>query len=227
MSRDEAPLTAVEEAIGYRFSEPETLATALTHSSYAAERKVESYERLEFLGDAVLELAVTTRIHEMLPDAPEGRMTRVRAAIVDERTLAEAARTIGLADVIRLGVGEDRSGGRDRSSILSDVFEAILGAVYLDGGTEAAFTVVYNLLGETMDDRVAATRVADDRSTLQEHLARSGKVVAFEYERSGPDHAVTYTAIAYVDGDVISSGTGGSKKGAAIAAAREALEAGI
>ncbi len=227
MSLFEERVAAVETAIGYQFSEPELLVTALTHSSFAAENNVESYERLEFLGDAVIELAVTATIHDMLPHAPEGRMTRVRAAIVDESTLASAARLIGLGDAVRLGVGEDRSGGRARSSILSDVLEAILGAVYLDGGSEGALTVVSRVLGETVQDRIAATRVADDRSTLQERLARSGKVVSFVYERSGPDHAAVYAATAYVDGAVVSRGIGGSKKGAAIAAATEALKAGI
>lgn len=224
MARNEECVSTIEAAVGYQFLEPAILLTALTHSSYAAENSVESYERLEFLGDAVLELAVTEKIYEALPGATEGRMTRVRAAIVDESTLAKVARSIGLAEVIRLGVGEDRAGGRDRSSILSDVLEGVLGAVYVDGGPEAASRSVILLLGDEIADRIATSHVVDDRSALQEQLARSGKLVSFAYERFGPDHAVTYTATAYVEGEVIGRGAGGSKKGAAIAAAKDALE---
>jgi ribonuclease III len=216
-------LDLVQETIGYRFSDISLLVTALTHSSYASEHDVESYERLEFLGDAVLELAITAEIYGALQGASEGRMTRVRAALVDEATLAGVARSIGLPAAIKLGVGEDRSGGRDRSSIQSDVVESIFGAVYIDGGVDAAFDVVRRLLGDTVADRMAASQVSDSRSSLQEHLARTGRVVSFEYERSGPDHDTIYTATAYVDGKVIGTGSGGSKKTAALHAARAAL----
>jgi len=150
-------------------------------------------------------------------------MTRVRAALVDEATLAGVARSIGLPAAVKLGVGEDRSGGRDRSSIQSDVVESIFGAVYIDGGVDAAFDVVRRLLGDTVADRMAASQVSDSRSSLQEHLAQTGRVVSFEYERSGPDHDPIYTATAYVDGKVIGTGSGGSKKTAALDAARAAL----
>jgi ribonuclease-3 len=216
-------LEQVQEAIGYQFTDRQLLATALTHSSYASENNVESYERLEFLGDAVLELAITKRIFESLGDAPEGRMTRVRAAVVDEATLASVARDRGLPGAILLGIGEDRNGGRNRSSIQSDVVEAILGAVYLDGGSDEAFDVVFRLLGGEIADRLAAPHVVDPRSSLQEELARDGRTVAFEFVRSGPDHAVVYVATATVDGEVISTGSGASKKSAAIDAARNAL----
>ena len=217
-------LEEVQESIAYRFDDVQLLVTALTHSSFASENDVESYERLEFLGDAVLELAVTERIYRSLEGASEGRMTRTRAVIVDETTLATAARDHGLPASIQLGVGEDRNGGRDRSSIQSDVVEAILGAVYLDGGSQAAFGVVFHLLESTIADRLAATEVTDPRSGFQEELARRGKTVEFEYERSGPDHAVSYTATATVDGEVVSTGSGASKKAAAIDAARRALK---
>ncbi len=216
-------LDMVQRTIGYHFSDTALLTTALTHSSYASENEVESYERLEFLGDAVLELAITVEIFGALEDASEGRMTRIRAAIVDEATLAVVARHIGLPAALRLGVGEDRSGGRDRASIQSDVVESVLGAVYLDGGAQASLDVVLRLLGDTVADRLASSQVSDSRSRLQEHLAQRGQVVSFEYERSGPDHAVVYTAKASVDGHVIGTGSGGSKKTAAIDAARAAL----
>ena len=217
-------LEEVQEAIAYRFDDPQLLVTALTHSSFASENEVESYERLEFLGDAVLELATTERIYASLEDASEGRMTRIRAAVVDEATLASTARENGLPAAIRLGVGEERNGGRERDSIQSDVVEAIFGAVYLDGGAAAAFGVVFRLLGGAIVDRLAATQVSDPRSSLQERLARKGQTVAFDFDRSGPDHAVVYTATATVEGEVVSTGSGASKKSAAIDAARGALE---
>jgi len=217
-------LEEVQRSIAYRFDDPQLLVTALTHSSFASENDVESYERLEFLGDAVLELAATERIFTTLDGATEGRMTRIRAAVVDEATLASTARDNGLPPAIRLGVGEERNGGRERDSIQSDVFEAILGAVYLDGGSREAFEVVFRLLGNALADRLSATKVTDPRSSLQEHLARSGQTVAFDYDRCGPDHAVVYTATATVEGEVVSTGSGASKKSAAIDAAREALE---
>lgn len=220
-------VAAVQDVIGYRFRDTGLLLTALTHSSYSSENDVESYERLEFLGDAVLELAVTEEIYRALDEATEGRMTRVRAAIVDETTLASIARIVGLPAAIRLGVGEERNGGRDRSSIQSDVVESLLGAVYLDGGADAAFDVVRRLFGDAIADRVASRQVVDSRSSLQELLAQRGKAVTFEYERTGPDHAVVYTATAYVDDEAISTGSGGSKKTAAIDAARSALESGV
>ena len=216
-------LEEVQKAIGYDFTDPELLETALTHASFASENGVESYERLEFLGDAVLELAVTERIFGLLDDASEGHMTKTRASVVDEASLASAARTHGLVGAIRLGVGEDRSGGRERSSIQSDVVEAILGAVYIDGGSSSAFAVVHHLLADTLADRIATRTIADPRSGLQERLARIGKTVGFEYERSGPDHAVEYSATAIVDGTVIGTGSGAAKISAAIDAARSAL----
>jgi len=217
-------LEDVQKAIDYHFTDPSLLETALTHSSFASENDVESYERLEFLGDAVLELAVTERIFGLLGDASEGHMTRTRASVVDETSLASVARVHGLVAAIRLGVGEDRNGGRARSSIQSDVVEAILGAVYIDGGSSSAFAVVNHLLADTVADRLAMPTTADPRSGLQERLAQVGKTVDFEYERSGPDHAVTYDATAIVDGAVIGTGSGASKKSAAIDAARSILE---
>jgi ribonuclease-3 len=224
---DKGPdLRAVEAAIGYRFDDPDLLTTALTHSSFASENDVESYERLEFLGDAVLELATTERIFGLLSNAAEGQMTRVRASVVDEATLATVARACGLPASIRLGVGEDRNGGRGRLSIQSDVIEAVFGAVYVDGGAAAAFEVVLDLLGDTISNRLEAPNISDPRSTLQESLARDGRTVRFEYQRSGPDHAVIYTATASVDGITVGMGSGPSKKSAAIDAAREALSDG-
>ncbi len=220
---DTADLGNVETAIGYQFGDSRLLTTALTHSSFASENDVESYERLEFLGDAVIELATTQKIFELLGDATEGQMTRLRAAVVDEPTLAAVAREHDLQAWIRLGVGEDRNGGRDRLSIQSDIVEAILGAVFVDGGAEAAFGVVLHLLDGAISARLATPNISDARSIFQELLARDARTVVFRYERSGPDHSVVYTATATVDENVVGTGSGSSKKSAAIAASAEAL----
>lgn len=215
----------VERAVGHRFRDPSVVTEALTHASYASENDgASSYERLEFLGDAVLELVTTDLVFAAMPDAPEGDMTKIRASVVDEPTLAAIARRWGLDDVARLGVGEDRSGGRSRDSILSDLVESVIAAVYLDGGFAAAHTVIVRHWSDLIDERIAGPDVSDPRSRLQELLARTGRIVEFTFDRSGPDHAAVFTAQAIVDGRVCGEGTGGSKKAAAIAAAQAALE---
>jgi ribonuclease III len=226
MSPGDLSLEGLQRRLGYRFTDSSLLRRALTHSSYSAEHLDESsYERLEFLGDAVLEMATTGMIFEVMPDAPEGEMTKVRASVVDEASLAAVAVDLGVPASIRLGKGEEQSGGRDKTSILSDVVEALLGAVFIDGGWLEADRVIRSVWGTIVDDRSDASNVMDSRSRLQEILARDGKIVTFDYERSGPDHATVFVATAIVDGRQIAVGTGGSKKAAAIDAARSALEA--
>lgn len=218
----------IAASVGHEFSDPSLLTEALTHSSYAAENeRAVSYERLEFLGDAVLELATTRMIYEAMPKAPEGSMTKMRASIVDESTLAGIARRWGLGPGLRLGNGEDRAGGRERTSILSDAVEAVVAAIYVDAGVEAADRVVRDSWGPILDQRLAQDSVADPRSALQELLAKRGATVEFTYERSGPDHAVVFVATALIDGANAGSGEGGSKKAAAIAAASNALSRGV
>ncbi len=220
-----SPIEDLERRLGHRFGERSLVVEATTHASYSAEHPgAASYERLEFLGDAVLELAATTIIYEVMPGAPEGEMTKMRAAVVDETSLASVALELGISSVIRLGKGEEQSGGRHKPSILSDVVEALIGAVFVDGGWERAEDVVRSVWEPIVDARLSATTVADPRSRLQELLAGEGRTVSFSYERSGPDHAVVFTARAFVDGEEVAEGTGGSKKAAAIDAARIALE---
>ena len=217
-------LASVETALGHSFDDPDLLLHAITHTSFAAENYgATSYERLEFLGDAVLELSTTDVIFSLLPDEPEGRMTKVRASVVDITTLAQVARTIGLGEVVRLGIGEARSGGADRDSILSDTMEALLGAVYVDGGFKAAHHVVSSLWSPIIVSRIADPVVTDGRSRLQELVARRGGVVTFAYERNGPDHAAVYEATVFVDAQAAGTGSAGSKKAAAIAASNSAL----
>ena len=218
-------LAAVEGALGHPFADKRLLVEALTHASYAAEHDgVDHYQRLEFLGDAIVELVTTDMIFVAMVDEPEGQMTKVRAAVVDEPTLAAVGRTWGLDIAMRMGVGEERSGGRNRDSILSDVVESVIAAVYLDAGFPVADRLIRGVWGPIVDERIARTDVADARSRLQEQLAAHGQTVSFTYERSGPDHAAVYTARAIVTDTVVGSGTGGSKKAAAIAAASDALE---
>lgn len=221
-------VTDIEVALGHRFADPVLLETALTHSSYAAENEgVLSYERLEFLGDAVLELVTTSLIFDAMDTSPEGVMTKLRASVVDEPTLADVARMWRLAPGLRLGVGEERSGGRERDSILSDAAEAVIAAVYLDGGFADAAKAITAVWAGLISERLDRDSVADGRSALQEALASHGKHVSFAYVRGGPDHASVFTAEAIVDGETIGVGRGGSKKAAAIAAANDALERGL
>ena len=222
------PIGKVEDAIGYRFEDPTLLATALTHSSFVAEHPdAESYERMEFLGDAVLGLVTTDLIYEAMDEVPEGRMTKLRASVVDEATLAGMARTWGLGPALRLGVGEDRTGGRRRASILSDGVEATIAAVFLDGGYSAAADLVARFWADLIHERASGPdEIIDSRSKLQEVLASRGLTVSFHFHRSGPDHAAVFDASAVVEGEVVGRGVGSSKKAAAIDAARDAIESG-
>jgi ribonuclease-3 len=217
-------LEAIESAAGHRFSDRALLVTALTPASSASEHPdAESYERLEFLGDAVLELVTTQMIYDAAPDAGEGEMTKLRASMVDESTLAAVADGWDVADALRLGIGEDRSGGRERPSILADAVESLIAAVYVDAGYEAAAAVVHRTWKPILAARLERADMRDPRSALQEVLAQTGREVTFEFHRTGPDHDVEFTATALVDGRAIGRGVAGSKKGAAIEAARDAL----
>jgi ribonuclease-3 len=218
-------LASLEDRLGYTFSDPSLMVEALTHTSFTAEHASPSYERLEFLGDAVLGLVTASMIFEQFPDAPEGEMTKLRAVVVDRRSLASVGRGLGVTPHIRVGRGEERSGGRDRDSIVSDVVEALLGAVYIDGGWGSADRLIRHEWGSVIDERASSRATTDPRSRLQELLAKSGIAVSFTFEQSGPDHAVVFTATALVDGEAIGTGTGGSKKSAAIDAAGNALDA--
>ncbi|MDA2978986.1 MAG: putative dsRNA-binding protein, partial [Actinomycetota bacterium] len=149
---------------------------------------------------------------------------KMRASVVDAATVGDVGRSLGLGELIRLGVGEQRSGGADRDSILSDVMEAVLGAALIDAGFEKATEVILSLWTDLIVANIGDMGITDARSQLQERLARSGRVVVFEYERSGPDHATLFTASALVDGAVVGSGEAGSKKTAAIAASQDALD---
>ena len=215
----------LESVVGIRFNDLALLETALTHPSYASEHsQCGDYQRLEFLGDAVLELAVTHYIYGEYPDATEGEMTLLRAAVVSEPALALIAETWGIGDFLRLGRGEDLSGGRDKRSILSDVVESLLAAVFLDAGFDRAEHIVRDHWAAMIDERASAPGHRDYKTRLQEVLVASGKTVAYDVAEEGPQHAKLFTATVHASGETLATGTGTSKKRSEQEAAQRALE---
>jgi ribonuclease-3 len=201
---------------------------ALTHRSWCAENAGEaSNERLEFLGDAVLGVIVTDHIFTAHPEMPEGSLAKLRAAVVSEPTLAAVAAELGVGDALRLGKGEAASGGREKASILSDAMEAIIGAVYVDGGLDAARRLVLELLSGRIAGEVAGPGGpggADHKTQLQELVARRFETApSYEVVDDGPDHEKRFFATVRVDGGVVGRGEGRSKKLAEQAAAGAAL----
>ena len=218
--------SGVGAVLDYEFKSTELANLALTHRSYAAEHTLDvSYERLEFLGDAVLQLAVTRHLYDTYEDLAEGELAKVRAAVVNQKALATVARQLGIGDYMLLGQGEERSGGRDKDSILADVVEALLGAIYLDGGYEPAADLVLRLLVPLIGQRAIAPGRLDFKTRLQEELAQRGQQPKYVITESGPDHAKSFVAELWVDGEVIGSGEGSSKKRAEQAAASNAAAA--
>lgn len=212
------------EKLGYRFKDPKLLTTALTHPSFGGDHHVPHYQRLEFLGDAVLELAVSNYLYAKLPEVDEGKLTRIRAALVREETLFRAAERIGLGAYIRLSVGEERSGGREKPSILSDVMEAVFAAVYLDGGFDCAVRVVIDALGDELRPEALADHL-DAKSRLQELLQRGGGMPAYEFiSMEGPPHAPVFHYRVREGEQILGEGSGQSKQSAQQAAARDALK---
>jgi ribonuclease-3 len=200
---------------------------ALTHRSYAYENGgLPHNERLEFLGDAVLGIVVTDALYHAHPDVPESRLAKYRAAVVNARTLAEVARELGVGEFMLLGRGEQTTGGRDKSSILADAMEAILGAVYLDLGLAAAGDLVHRLLDERMELAAGMGAGLDWKTSLQELGSRTGVgVPCYEVSATGPDHAKHFAAVVTVGDSVIGEGIGPSKKVAEQMAAAAAYEA--
>lgn len=217
------PLEALQAALRHEFSDPDLLRLALVHRSYAAEAESpESYERLEFLGDAVLQLAVTRYLYDAYPELAEGEMAKVRAAVVDAATLASLARTFEIGPALRLGRGEIQTGGRDKDSILADVVEALLGAVYLDAGFNAVSDVVIHHWQRLVDRRSASPGRRDYKTRLQERLAVAGKRPRYVVAEHGPEHAKEFTAEVWDGESRIGSGRGTSKKRAERDAAQDA-----
>ncbi|MGH9869500.1 MAG: ribonuclease III [Candidatus Polarisedimenticolia bacterium] len=219
---------ALEAVLGHAFGRPEMLQQALTHRSWAHEKGTpgDDGEAMEFLGDAVLALGVSLLLGERFGDAAVGSLSRARAWLVSEPSLAARARAIGLGDHVRLGRGEDQAGGRGKDSILADTYEAVLGAVYLDGGWDAAFALVRRHFGEEVSKLVLHDRRSQDHKTdLQEALQAVGLPVPVYRvaSESGPAHRKTFVVELSVSGKVIAEGAGSSKKAAEQEAARDLL----
>ena len=217
-------MSVLEDRLGHRFRDRKLLETALTHPSFGGDHHVPHYQRLEFLGDAVLELAVSRYLYFELPEVDEGKLTRIRAALVREESLNRAARRIGLGEFIRLSVGEERSGGREKPSILSDVMEAVLAAVYLDAGFDEAVRIIDMVLGEELRPEVLKDHL-DAKSRLQELMQREGRMPSYDYlSMEGPPHAPVFS-YRVMDGEQeLGRGSGTSKQNAQQAAARDALK---
>ena len=222
-------LENLQENLGYRFRDESLLRGALYHSSYANEHRNEnivSNERLEFLGDAVLGFVSAEFLYSRFPHAPEGELTRIRAALVREESLFEVAQALQLGECLMLGKGEESGGGRQRPSILADCTEAVFAAVYLDGGMDCARDLIHRVLLSKGDIEVAESRRRDYKTELQEMVQRKPHQV-LRYElvgQSGPDHAKVFTVAVLLNGEPIGEGSGHSKKEAEQASARAALE---
>lgn len=220
----------IETKIGYRFDDKKHLNWALTHSSYANEYKKQKIiynERLEFLGDSILGLVVSEYIYRVYPKYPEGELTKLRATVVCEPSLSYLATNLKLGKYLLLGKGEEATGGRDRVSILADAFEALIGAIYLDGGMEYAEKFVLEHLKPVIEDAVNGMELFIDYKTqLQEILQKKNKD-SIRYKvvkEDGPDHDKIFHTEVYAKNNVLGVGTGRSKKDAEQNAAKVALE---
>ena len=220
-------MKTLEERLGYQFKNRALLENALTHSSYANEHRetgISSNERLEFLGDSVLGMVVADHLYREHPQMPEGELTRTRAALVCEGSLVEVARALELGKYLRLGKGEDAGGGRERPSILADATEAVLAAIYLDGGiAQARRAIRVLILGN--EEEMSASR--DYKTALQELVQReNGQKLTYRLVgEEGPDHAKRFSVEVELNGKTVGSGEGRTKKAAEQNAARAAIEA--
>ena len=224
---DQRDLEDLSRRVGHRFERIELLDRALAHRSWCAEHgDADSNERLEFLGDAVLGWVIADIAVHRFGELPEGRLTDLRKGVVNGGALADAADDIGLGDFIKLGKGEAAAGGASKPSILADAFEAVIGAVYLDGGADAAFGAVERHVATRLGDPVEGSGHADHKTELQERCARHQRSApVYTITSTGPDHAKVFTATVTVDGDELGRGSGRSKKAAEQVAAEFACRA--
>lgn len=216
-------ITDFETIIGYSFKNKDLLKTALTHSSYANENKLPcDNERLEFLGDSVLGFVTAEYLFSEFKSRPEGELTKLRAAVVCEKSLFKFAEKISLGEYIFMGKGEEHSGGRNRPSIVSDAFEAVIAAVYLDGGMAAVKPYILDFIKEAVKREA---NFKDNKSLLQEEIQKNkGNTIVYEeIGESGPDHEKVFVFAVKLNGEVIGEGQGKSKKEAEQAAAGNAL----
>lgn len=222
-------LSEFEKIISYEFKDKNLLKKAFSHSSYANEKRkqgIESNERLEFLGDAVLELVISEYIYKNFPKMPEGELTKFRASIVCETTLAQEAKRLNIGKLIMLGKGERVTGGETRNSILADAFEAIIGAIFLDSGIECAKDYILGIMKPVIINLQKSFRTMDYKTYLQE-IVQSASKETVRYEiigEIGPDHDKQFIAQAIHDGEILGEGRGRTKKEAEQFAAYEALK---
>jgi len=219
-------LSELERELGYTFCDKHLLENALTHSSYANEKwknSLLSNERLEFLGDSVLGFVVAEYLYRTYPDHPEGDLTRMRAELVCETSLADAATQLALGEFLLLGHGEEQGGGRSRSSIIADAVESVIAASYLDGGFDAARGIINRLILKNAPREMQ--RITDYKTALQELVQRrKNQVLSYQLlEESGPDHDKTFRVEVSLNGEVIGTGEGSSKKRAEQSAAEAAI----
>jgi len=227
LRRAHGPLRSLEKRLGHRFSHPALLEEALTHRSFAFEvGDGSNYERLEFLGDSVLGLLAAEWLYRRFPEYPEGELAKLKSRLVSEPMLAPFSRQLGLGETMRLGVGEERSGGCNKPSLLADALEAVIGALFLDGGLKAARRLVDEFLESALESENRA-RPYDAKSVLQEVAqARGWDLPEYrDVEESGPDHRKTFAVECWLRGEAVGYGRGRSKKLAQQAAAARALEA--
>ncbi|MBK9576549.1 MAG: ribonuclease III [Fibrobacterota bacterium] len=222
-------LAALEKAIGHVFTNTEHLERAMAHRSWVnseALPPIESNERLEFLGDAVLDMVVTDFLYATRPDEDEGKLSKIKGLVVSAKVLAEVARGIAIGEHLKLSRSEERGGGRDRESILADAFESVIGAIYLDAGYHPARAFLMRTLVSSFDRFLGDQELANYKSALLEHSQSKGwGAPHYEVERTeGPEHGKRYHVLVRVRGDIWGRGNGPTKKDAEQAAAREALQ---
>lgn len=222
-----------EEIIQYEFKDKTLLEKALTHSSYCREHGVQTKnnnERLEFLGDAFFDAIISVELYKRLKTVDEGKLTKTRALIVCEKSLAAVAMRLNIGKYLNMGKGENNSGGRKRESILADAVEAVIGAIYLDGGYDEAVRFVSREFSDTVDDALAGKLFTDYKTQVQEVLQKRGQKTVIRYHldrEEGPDHDKTFYVHIVCNGKTLGSGFGKSKKEAEQNAAKSALEGGI
>lgn len=214
------------EKIGYEFRDESLFTHALTHSSFSNENKMPKFsdnERLEFLGDAVLELVSSDFLYKNYENYTEGEMSKLRAALVCEPALADVSKSLGIPEFVRMSIGEEKTGGRELKSITSDALEAVIGAIYLDGGIEPAREFILKFILTDIEERKL---FHDSKTVLQEKIQgrNLGQLSYVETEESGPDHNKTFCINALLNGKIIGRGTGHSKKAAEQEAAYNALK---
>lgn len=222
-------MESLERRLDYKFNNIKLLKNALVHSSYANEMRgdIHSNERLEFLGDSVLSIIVAEHIYNRYPDMPEGELTKIRASLVCEKSLCIFARELALGDYLLLGKGEDKNGGRERDSILADAFEAVLAAIYIDGGFEKAKKHIYNTVLRDVDHHIDDTESFKDFKTLLQEIIQRNPEESISYiliDEQGPDHDKIFTVQVRLNSNVIGQGIGKSKKQAEQMAACQALK---